>query len=1056
MASNNVLSRYRSISRPSLGSSSGGFSSFATSAVKKQNSAEDAIVDSQYETGQISAETYRLELTKRLSRDYITPLQRVTIEEKIGKVGIALQDSEVDRRYQAGEYSTSQVQKYEEDKLNQISQTDTVAYNKQLQKVNSLKDKAEREARTAFRVKENLRISGLPEDTSERMEQKASLYANLEAQARVDGDNQSADTFAAQKNNYLQGAKRAGINDLITNTKLSVSQTPDSGLGVPDAGAGANLYSQLTGSRVPGSAVAGGSSTVGASTGNISSGGGVSTGFSFSSPGMKNSFESLDRSQKRINSLYQQRSDKEAMIQTYQTAIGRASGDQKTQLQIALNNLVDDVKGIDNNIALTTSGIEDTVIRIQEQQAKAAAQAFSQEVRVNNQAFTKAETELETALAKGKINKQEYIQKGVQLAATKAQFFSQASDGFSQFGNDSSAESYLQKADDIEQIHQSLIGVADNLNDYELMAVDPGGKITNLLGKGLKPGDFALTNVRQLKDRKVFDSNYVRVGNAYHRVHYPGEVSDESGFPLNPITDAELAQIRGTAFIYQPDKNGKVVQAPVEYATYKGEDGSLLVRAMTKKDADSLLKNGILINDPKKGLIEKPKLEPSVILKAGAALQQTLENTIPGFKDAGEVIRGEKKDFESTPAKIVAQALKFNQDFSPQGLLSRAAKPVTDFIQKNVLTAFNKPNVEGLVKGAGDFLGQAAGNAGKFVGSTVDAISKFFVPKAEAATKDGNIKITPKPYDPKKHDGFVEGTPTELEGTIATAAAKYGVPTNILSALLKQESGFNPDALSPAGAVGIAQIVPKWHPGVDASNPTVAIDYAAKLIAGHLKQFGGDMKKALAAYNAGGGAVRQYGGVPPYAETQNYVKKILESSKTTFGSTKAFAAEPTKAPKPTAIPTAKPTIAPTKAPVQPGRLNSDELVSPIPDSMRVQKIPYGVVSPSPYVQPRSFQEEFFQNPVGAVGTAASQGIQNIQSGASNAVNQAVKNVQNSIKLPQIQLPKITVPKPVQQVAQNVAKTVQQAPKNIVNTVQAAVKNVSNFVGGLLGGNKKKK
>jgi soluble lytic murein transglycosylase-like protein len=113
------------------------------------------------------------------------------------------------------------------------------------------------------------------------------------------------------------------------------------------------------------------------------------------------------------------------------------------------------------------------------------------------------------------------------------------------------------------------------------------------------------------------------------------------------------------------------------------------------------------------------------------------------------------------------------------------------------------------------------------------------------------------------------------------AAQKAGIDPNIFTRQIQQESGFQPfnadgsPKTSPAGAVGIAQIVPKYHPGVDATNPLASLDYAAQYMAGLVKQNGGDYGKALAAYNAGQGAVDRFGGVPPFAETQTYVKNIL-------------------------------------------------------------------------------------------------------------------------------------------------------------------------------------
>jgi peptidoglycan DL-endopeptidase CwlO len=113
-------------------------------------------------------------------------------------------------------------------------------------------------------------------------------------------------------------------------------------------------------------------------------------------------------------------------------------------------------------------------------------------------------------------------------------------------------------------------------------------------------------------------------------------------------------------------------------------------------------------------------------------------------------------------------------------------------------------------------------------------------------------------------------------GSLFTAAgAKYGVSPALLAAVAKVESGYNPNAVSPAGARGLMQIMPSTAKGlgVNPLNPAQAVDGAARLLKRNLKDFG-SLPLALAAYNAGGGAVRKYGGVPPYTETQNYVKKV--------------------------------------------------------------------------------------------------------------------------------------------------------------------------------------
>jgi soluble lytic murein transglycosylase-like protein len=112
---------------------------------------------------------------------------------------------------------------------------------------------------------------------------------------------------------------------------------------------------------------------------------------------------------------------------------------------------------------------------------------------------------------------------------------------------------------------------------------------------------------------------------------------------------------------------------------------------------------------------------------------------------------------------------------------------------------------------------------------------------------------------------------------ITTAAKKYGIDPALLAGLVKQESGFNPNAGSAAGARGLTQLMPSTAAGLGVTNvldPAQSLDGGAKYLRAQLDAFGGDVSRALAAYNAGPGAVKRYGGVPPYAETQNYVRAV--------------------------------------------------------------------------------------------------------------------------------------------------------------------------------------
>jgi hypothetical protein len=118
---------------------------------------------------------------------------------------------------------------------------------------------------------------------------------------------------------------------------------------------------------------------------------------------------------------------------------------------------------------------------------------------------------------------------------------------------------------------------------------------------------------------------------------------------------------------------------------------------------------------------------------------------------------------------------------------------------------------------------------------------------------------------------------TPYANLFGQAAQKHGVPADLLVAVARQESSFNPRAVSPAGAQGIMQLMPGTAAGLGVKNsfdPAQAIDGAAKLLRSLLSEFG-RTELALAAYNAGPGAVHRYDGIPPYAETQNYVRRIM-------------------------------------------------------------------------------------------------------------------------------------------------------------------------------------
>jgi soluble lytic murein transglycosylase-like protein len=145
----------------------------------------------------------------------------------------------------------------------------------------------------------------------------------------------------------------------------------------------------------------------------------------------------------------------------------------------------------------------------------------------------------------------------------------------------------------------------------------------------------------------------------------------------------------------------------------------------------------------------------------------------------------------------------------------------------------------------------------------------------ERVEPDEPVDVEPLALVPPRADALARRT---IEDLVADAAHRYALPRSLVRAVARCESGLDPKAVSPKGAIGVMQLMPGTAKELGVANafdPAQNVDAGAKLLRQLLEEYGGRVAEALAAYNAGRGTVAKHNGIPPYPETRGYIRRVV-------------------------------------------------------------------------------------------------------------------------------------------------------------------------------------
>ncbi|MCU0592606.1 MAG: lytic transglycosylase domain-containing protein [Desulfobacterales bacterium] len=253
-----------------------------------------------------------------------------------------------------------------------------------------------------------------------------------------------------------------------------------------------------------------------------------------------------------------------------------------------------------------------------------------------------------------------------------------------------------------------------------------------------------------------------------------------------------------------------------------------------------------------KSLTVRDYLEPRFAAAAGSRVAGTARKGLASFQQA-------LKDQTSKASVDAAAGMKISEYFKNPVLKTQTARV---------------PRMTPVANTA------AAGPRSTETGEEIKTVKRAGLPESDQSIKRQQIKSGSRLARSTLQDFRSESNSGHpVEKSVQQAAAKYNLSPELIRGVIRAESNFQADAVSSAGAKGLMQLMPETARELGVSNPfdiQQNIDGGARYLRQMLDRFGGDLKRALAAYNAGPGAVEQFNGDVPYSETRQYVQRVLK------------------------------------------------------------------------------------------------------------------------------------------------------------------------------------